>query len=127
MVRTLGTRYDWTAMTTCLFCNIVARTTAAQIVFENDDVVAFTDIRPVAPAHALVIPKKHIVGVHEATSTDALALGQVLLAARDVAEQLGLAESGYRLVINQGPDAGQSVFHLHCHVLGGRPMAWPPG
>jgi histidine triad (HIT) family protein len=114
-------------MATCLFCNIAARTTPAQIVFENDHVVAFTDIRPVAPAHALVIPKKHIVGVHDATPTDALALGQVLLAARDVAEQLGLAESGYRLVINQGPDAGQSVLHLHCHVLGGRAMAWPPG
>src|SRR4029077_7781433 len=114
-------------MTTCLFCNIVARTTPARLVFEDDHVVAFTDIRPVAPAHALVIPKKHIVGVHDAAPTDALALGQVLLAARDVAEQLGLAESGYRLVINQGPDAGQSVFHLHCHVLGGGAMAWPPG
>jgi histidine triad (HIT) family protein len=114
-------------MTTCLFCNIAARTTPARIVFENDHVVAFADLRPAAPAHALVIPKKHIAGVHDVTPSDALALGQVLLAARDVAEQLGLAESGYRLVINQGPDAGQSVFHLHCHVLGGRAMAWPPG
>jgi histidine triad (HIT) family protein len=114
-------------MTTCLFCNIVARTTPAQIVFENDHVVAFTDIRPVAPAHALVIPKKHIDGVHDAAPAEALALGHMLLAAREVAEQLGLADSGYRLVINQGRDAGQSVLHLHCHVLGGRPMAWPPG
>jgi histidine triad (HIT) family protein len=114
-------------MTTCLFCNMVARKIPAQIVFENDDVLAFTDIRPVAPTHALVIPKKHIVGIHDAGTADAPALGQLLLAARDVAEKLGLADGGYRLVINQGPDAGQSVFHLHCHVLGGRPMAWPPG
>jgi histidine triad (HIT) family protein len=111
----------------CLFCNIVARSTPAQIVFENDHVVAFKDVRPVAPSHALVIPKQHVPGVHDATGADAQLLGQVLLAARDVAEQLGLAAGGYRLVINQGPDAGQSVFHLHCHVLGGRPMAWPPG
>jgi len=114
-------------MASCLFCNIVARTTAAQIVFENDHVVAFKDIRPVAPVHALVIPKRHIVGVHDATPDDAQALGQLMLASRDVAEKLGLAEGGYRLVINQGADAGQSVLHLHCHVLGGRPMAWPPG
>jgi histidine triad (HIT) family protein len=114
-------------MTNCLFCNIVSRKIPAQIVFENDDVVAFNDIRPVAPTHALVIPKKHIVGVHDATPADALALGQLLLAARDVAEKLGLAEGGYRLVVNQGADAGQSVFHLHCHVMGGRHMAWPPG
>lgn len=110
----------------CLFCNIVAKTTPAQIVFENDHVVAFRDIRPVAPTHALVIPKKHIAGVHEATAEDAATLGHLLLAARDVAEKLGLASGGYRLVINQGPDAGQSVFHVHCHVMGGRQMGWPP-
>ena len=111
----------------CLFCNIVAKTTPAQIIFENDHVVAFKDIRPVAPAHALVIPRQHIAGIHEGTPADAAVLGQVLLAARDVAEQLGLAKGGYRLVVNQGADAGQSVFHLHCHVLGGRQLAWPPG
>ncbi len=114
-------------MATCLFCNIVARTTAAQIVFENEHVVAFKDIRPVTPVHALVVPKKHIVGIHDATPDDSHALGQLMLAARDVAEKLGLSEGGYRLVINQGADAGQSVLHLHCHVLGGRSMAWPPG
>jgi histidine triad (HIT) family protein len=114
-------------MASCLFCNIVARKTPAQIVFENDHVVAFTDIRPVAPTHVLVIPKKHLTGVHEAGPDDVEALGRVMLAARDVAEQLGLAAAGYRLVVNQGVDAGQSVFHLHCHVLGGRPLAWPPG
>ena len=111
----------------CLFCNIVAKTTPAQIIFENDHVLAFKDIRPVAPVHALVIPRQHITGIHEATPADVEVLGRVLLAARDVAEQLGLAEGGYRLVVNQGKNAGQSVLHLHCHVLGGRPMAWPPG
>jgi histidine triad (HIT) family protein len=75
----------------------------------------------------LVIPKAHVPGIHEAKPDDALTLGHVLIAARDVAEQLGLAESGYRLVVNQGPDAGQSVLHLHCHVIGGRALAWPPG
>lgn len=111
----------------CLFCNVAARTTPAQIVFENEQVVAFRDIRPVAPTHVLVIPKGHLAGVHDATPQDGALLGQVLLAARDVAEKLGLAPGGYRLVINQGTDAGQSVAHLHCHVLGGRPMTWPPG
>jgi histidine triad (HIT) family protein len=113
--------------TGCLFCNIVARTIPAQIVFENEHVVAFRDIRPVAPTHALVIPRKHITGVHDATDEDAMLFGQMVLAARDVAEKLGLAAGGYRLVLNQGPDAGQSVFHVHCHVMGGRQMAWPPG
>jgi histidine triad (HIT) family protein len=113
--------------TGCLFCNIVARTTPAQIVHENDHVLAFRDIRPVAPTHALVIPKRHIAGIHEATPADTALLGEVLLAARNVAEKLGLGAGGYRLVVNQGPDAGQSVFHMHCHVMGGRAMAWPPG
>src|SRR5579864_5916843 len=109
-------------MSACLFCDIAARTTSAQILLENDHVIALRDIRPMAPTHALVIPKKHIDGIHEATPEDAMVLGQVLLAARDVAEKLGLEGGGYRLVINQGRDAGQSVLHLHCHVLGGRPM-----
>jgi len=111
----------------CLFCNIVEKKTPAQIIHENDHVVAFKDIRPVAPTHALVIPKRHVTGIHDAKAEDAALLGQILLAARDVAEKLGLEAGGYRLVINQGPDAGQSVFHVHCHVLGGRAMAWPPG
>jgi len=114
-------------MSTCLFCEIARRTIPAEVLLENDHVLAFRDIRPVAPTHALVIPKKHVVGIHEATAEDAPLLGHLLGAARDVAEKLGLAAGGYRLVINQGPDAGQSVLHLHCHVMGGRQMAWPPG
>jgi histidine triad (HIT) family protein len=114
-------------MSTCLFCNIVAKTTPAQIVFENEHVVAFRDIRPVAPTHVLVIPRTHLSGVHDAGPGDVETLGHLLLAARDAAEQAGLAPDGYRLVINQGASAGQSVFHLHCHVIGGRALAWPPG
>jgi histidine triad (HIT) family protein len=111
----------------CLFCKIVAGTVPAQIVLENEHVLAFRDIHPAAPVHALVIPREHIAGVHDVSPGHAAMLGRLVLAARDVAEQLGLAEGGYRLVMNQGADGGQSVFHLHCHVLGGRPMAWPPG
>jgi histidine triad (HIT) family protein len=114
-------------MGACLFCNIVARKTPAELLFENEDVLAFRDIRPVAPVHALVIPKKHVDGVHAAAPIEPGLLGRVVVAAREVAEKLGLGTSGYRLVINEGTDAGQSVFHLHCHVLGGRPMSWPPG
>ena len=113
--------------TGCLFCNIASRTIPAKIVHENDHVVVFEDIRPMAPKHVLAIPKKHMTGIHDATPEDAAMLGQLLLAARDAAEKVGLGEGGYRLVINQGPDAGQSVFHVHCHVMGGRAMAWPPG
>jgi histidine triad (HIT) family protein len=114
-------------MPTCLFCNIVARAIPAQIVFENDEVLAFRDIRPVAPTHVLVIPKKHVSGIHDAGPEDAAVLGQLLLTARDVAEKLGLSENGYRLVVNQGEHGGQTVHHLHLHVLGGRSMEWPPG
>ena len=111
-------------MSGCLFCNIASGKTPAQILLENAHVVAFSDIRPVAPTHALVVPKAHVTGVSEA---DAETLGRVLSAAREVAGTLGLESGGYRLVINEGAAAGQSVFHLHCHVLGGRPLAWPPG
>jgi histidine triad (HIT) family protein len=113
--------------TDCLFCKIAAREIAGQIVFENDHVLAFRDVRPVAPTHVLVIPKKHVAGIHDMGRGDAEVLGEVLLAAREVAEQLGLGKDGYRLVVNQGPNAGQSVHHLHLHVLGGRTLSWPPG
>jgi histidine triad (HIT) family protein len=111
----------------CLFCKIVAREIPSQIVYENDHVLSFKDINPQAPTHALVIPKKHLTGILDATDADKAMLAELLFAGRHVAEQLGLAEKGYRLVVNQGQDGGQSVFHLHLHVLGGRPMGWPPG
>ncbi|WP_394846587.1 histidine triad nucleotide-binding protein [Pendulispora brunnea] len=110
----------------CLFCNIVEGKVPAKLAYENEHVVAFHDIRPMAPTHVLVIPRKHIVGIGEATDEDVNTLGQVMLAGRRVAETLKL-EEGYRLVVNNGENAGQSVFHLHLHVLGGRPLAWPPG
>jgi histidine triad (HIT) family protein len=111
----------------CLFCKIVRREISAEVVLEDDEVLAFKDVRPVAPSHALVIPKKHLTSIHEAETAGGALLGRMMLAAQEVAEKLGLGSSGYRLVINTGPDAGQSVFHLHMHVLGGRTLAWPPG
>ena len=110
-----------------LFEKIIAREIPADIVYEDDLCVAFRDINPQAPTHVLVVPRKPIVNVAEAGPEDAEVLGRVLLAAQAVARQEGLQEGGYRLVLNNGADAGQTVFHLHCHVLGGRPLAWPPG
>jgi histidine triad (HIT) family protein len=109
-----------------LFEKIIAREIPADIVYEDEWAVAFRDINAQAPTHILVVPRKPVVNVAEADPEDAELLGRVLLAARAVAEQEGL-ETGYRLVINNGIDAGQTVFHLHCHLLGGRAMAWPPG
>ena len=111
----------------CLFCKIIAKEIPAKILFEDDDLLAFSDIHPVAPTHALVIPKKHIVSLNEATPGDAALLGKLLLAAQRVAREAKLESSGWRAVMNNGPGAGQSVFHVHVHVLGGREMAWPPG
>ncbi len=111
----------------CLFCKIVSRAIPAAVLLENEHILAFKDVNPVAPAHALIIPKKHIVGIAEATREDAAILSEVLLAAPAVAEKLGVASTGYRLVINNGADAGQSVLHMHLHVLGGRLLQWPPG
>lgn len=110
-----------------LFQRIIDRQIPADIVYENEHCVAFRDINPQAPVHVLVIPRRPIPTVDAATAEDAELLGQVLLAAAHVAKQLGVAESGYRLVFNNGEQAGQTVFHLHCHVLGGRDMRWPPG
>jgi len=111
----------------CLFCRIVARELPSDIVHENDHVLAFRDLRPVAPTHVLVIPKRHVAAVREAEDTDVELLGQVMLGTRDVARKLGLVTGGYRVVMNNGEDAGQTVFHLHAHVLAGRPLSWPPG
>lgn len=111
----------------CLFCKIVAKEIPATIVLENEHALAFRDIRPVAPTHVLVIPKKHVASITETTDADGTMLGQLLLLARDVAKKEGLDQTGYRLVTNNGESAGQSVFHVHVHVLGGRGLSWPPG
>ena len=111
----------------CLFCQIANREIPAKILFETDELVVFSDIHPAAPTHALVIPRKHIVSLNEAAPEDASLLGKLLLAAQRVAREAKISDSGWRVVVNNGAHAGQSVFHVHVHVLGGRPMAWPPG
>ena len=110
-----------------LFEKIIAREIAADIVYEDDLVLAFNDINPQAPTHVLVIPKKPIPRIAEAEPEDHQVLGHLLLKAREIAADLGLHENGFRLVINNGKDGGESVPHLHLHILGGRLMAWPPG
>jgi histidine triad (HIT) family protein len=109
-----------------IFEKIIAREIPAKIIFENDDAIAFHDVNPQAPVHVLIVPKKVIPRLAEATEKDTTVLGKLLLAARDIAKQLDLS-GGYRVVINNGPDAGESVPHLHVHLLGKRALAWPPG
>lgn len=111
----------------CLFCKLIAREVPANILYEDDEILAFSDIRPAAPTHALVIPKKHIVSLDDAKPEDAELLGKMMVVASRVAKDAGIQESGWRFVINNGQNAGQSVFHIHAHVLGGRAMQWPPG
>ena len=110
-----------------LFEKIGAREIPAQMVFEDDLVLAIRDINPQAPVHVLIFPKRAISRISEATPDDHKLLGHLLLKAAEVAEKVGLKNGGYRLVINNGPDGGETVPHLHCHILGGRHMAWPPG
>ena len=112
---------------TCIFCKIVAGEIPAAKVFEDERAVVFRDINPQAPTHALVIPRAHVASLNEAGEADEALLGHLLLVAARVAREEGLAESGYRTVINTGAGAGQSVFHIHVHLLGGRPLTWPPG
>jgi histidine triad (HIT) family protein len=114
-------------MSKTLFEKIIAREIPAAIVYEDDLVLAFRDINPQAPTHIVIIPKKPIPRIAEATDADQAKLGHLLLKAAVVAEKVGLKQNGYRLVINNGADGGETVPHLHCHILGGRPMQWPPG
>jgi len=111
----------------CLFCKIVAGEIPAAKVYENDRVVAFRDINPQSPTHVLVIPREHIASLSEASEEDEPLLGHLLLTAAFVAHDEGLGEGGFRTVINTGAEAGQTVFHIHVHVLGGRRLTWPPG
>lgn len=110
-----------------LFEKIIARQIPAEIVYEDDLVLAFRDIKPVAPTHILIVPKKAIPRIAEAVPADHQVLGHMLLKASEIAQTEGLGETGFRLVINNGPDGGESVPHLHLHILGGRAMSWPPG
>ncbi|MFW6191406.1 MAG: histidine triad nucleotide-binding protein [Thiohalospira sp.] len=114
-------------MTDCLFCRIAAGELPADIVYQEDDVVAFRDLHPQAPHHILVIPRRHVATVNDFAAGDAELVGRLVLTARDIAGQLGLAEDGYRLNLNTNEKAGQTVFHVHLHLLGGREFGWPPG
>ena len=114
-------------MSKTLFEKIVAREIPAEIVYEDESFLAFRDIHPQAPTHVLIVPKKPIPRIAEASADDANLLGQLLLKAAEVADKIGLKSGGYRLVINNGTNGGETVPHLHCHILGGRFMTWPPG
>ena len=114
-------------MAETIFGKIIRREIPADIVYEDDDVLAFRDVTPQAPVHVLIIPKRALVNLLDVQPDDTLLLGQLMQAAVHVARTLGLDEAGFRVVVNAGPDGGQSVDHLHLHLLGGRPLGWPPG
>ncbi len=114
-------------MTDCIFCKIVSGDIPAEVVFENDFVIAFKDLNPQAPLHVLVIPKKHISTINDLEQDDTGLVGEMFLAAKQIAADNGLSERGYRTVMNCNAEAGQTVFHIHLHVIGGRAMQWPPG
>jgi histidine triad (HIT) family protein len=111
----------------CLFCRIIAREIPASIVYEDDRVLAFNDINPQAPTHVLIVPKRHIETLNALEPDDDQIVGELARRAAAIAEELGIATGGYRTVFNTNRDAGQTVFHIHLHLLGGRSMGWPPG
>ncbi len=114
-------------MADCIFCKMAQGEIKPDIIYEDEDVLAFRDMNPQAPTHFLVIPRQHIATTNDLEAGDAELVGKLYLAARQVAADEGVAERGYRMVMNCNPEAGQSVYHIHLHVLGGRPMNWPPG
>jgi histidine triad (HIT) family protein len=114
-------------MSDCLFCRMVAGDIKPDVVYEDDAVLAFRDLNPQAPTHVLVIPKQHIATTNDLDEASAGVVGKLYLAAKQIAGDEGIAGPGYRMVMNCNPGAGQSVYHLHLHLLGGRPMHWPPG
>jgi histidine triad (HIT) family protein len=111
----------------CIFCKIAAKEIPAKVVHEDAEVVAFRDINPVAPTHILIIPREHVETVNDLKPQHAGIVGKLHLVAKQLAVKEGISERGYRLVLNCGPEAGQAVFHLHLHLLGGRKLTWPPG
>ena len=114
-------------MTDCLFCKMVSGEITPDSVYEDDDVLAFRDIDPQAPTHVLIVPKQHVATINELNPGNAELIGKMMLAAARVAQQEGFAEQGYRTLVNCNADGGQTVFHIHMHLLGGRVMGWPPG
>jgi histidine triad (HIT) family protein len=111
----------------CLFCKIIEKKIPATIIQEDELAIAFADVNPQAPFHVLIVPKKHIVDIHSITLSDRELIGHLFFVARTIAAKNGLDKGGYRMVINNGQDAGQTVFHIHLHLLSGRLFAWPPG
>lgn len=111
----------------CLFCKILAGDIPADVIYESDSAIAFRDVNPKAPVHVLIIPRKHIATINDLDSSDAAMIGSMIMAAKEIAHEEGLADDGYRVVMNCNQAAGQSVFHIHLHMLGGRTLAWPPG
>ncbi len=111
----------------CLFCKIIDRSIKSNIIYEDEILLAFDDIRPQAPHHKLIIPKRHIETVNALTADDATIVGQMVLAAKQIAKDLGIEQDGFRLVFNCNHHGGQEVYHIHLHLLGGRQMLWPPG
>ena len=114
-------------MSDCLFCRIIAKKTPAKIIYDEEDVTAFEDVNPQAPVHTLIVPKKHLSTTLDIMEEDNELIGRLFMVANRVAMEKGIAERGFRLVMNTNPGAGQSVYHIHLHLLGGRPMHWPPG
>jgi len=114
-------------MTECLFCKIRDGVIPCDIVFEDDDVLAFNDVNPQAPVHVLIIPKKHIATVNDVSADNEAVMGKMFSAAKTIASKLGVGDDGYRLIVNCNEKAGQIVFHVHMHMLAGRSMTWPPG
>jgi len=114
-------------MPDCLFCKIISREIPASIVYEDDRVLAFNDINPQAPTHILIVPKRHVASLNDLQPGDDAIVGELARRAAALAQERGIASRGYRTVFNTNRDAGQTVFHIHLHLLGGRPMHWPPG
>jgi histidine triad (HIT) family protein len=111
----------------CIFCQIVAKKIPAKLLFEDEDIIAFDDINPRAPIHKLIIPKKHIATINDLANEDYAVVGNMIKVAKGLAQDFGVTESGYRLVFNCNKGAGQEVYHIHLHLLGGRNLTWPPG
>ncbi|HEV7164901.1 MAG TPA: histidine triad nucleotide-binding protein [Gammaproteobacteria bacterium] len=114
-------------MKDCLFCKMAAGEMKPQMVLETPELIAFRDIKPQAPLHVLIVPRKHIATLNDTIEADAFLAGKMLMAAQDIARKEGVAKNGYRLVMNCNADGGQTVFHIHMHLLAGRQMEWPPG
>ncbi|GJM07386.1 MAG: histidine triad nucleotide-binding protein [marine bacterium B5-7] len=114
-------------MTDCLFCKIAGGDIPAELLYEDEQVVAFADIAPQAPTHLLIIPREHIPTLNDLNADNAALVGHIALVAKQLAAEHGLADDGYRLIMNCNEHGGQTVFHLHCHLMGGRPLKWPPG